>query len=173
MLHPEKDSGQETHYDILAVEENASHDEIRAHYKAAVLNSHPDKVSINQESDQGHERFLKIQKAWEVLGDAESRALYDRELKAMRSEMVVLADGVELEEMILNDCGDAVELVYPCRCGDNFSITSDELEEMGLLFHVERGLEFLEANVAPVSITVPCSSCSLKICVKINGIGSC
>ncbi|MQL98242.1 hypothetical protein Taro_030948 [Colocasia esculenta] len=166
---PLVDSGEETYYDVLGAKEDASHDEIRAHYKAALLNSHPDKVSTKQKFEQAHERFLKIQKAWEVLGDTVSKGIYDRELKIGRSELLVVADEVELEEMNLNGSIGAVELVYPCRCGDNFYITSDELEEMGILLLGEQGLEILEANVAPVSITVPCSSCSLKISLTIKG----
>ncbi|MQL98248.1 hypothetical protein Taro_030952 [Colocasia esculenta] len=138
MLHRERDSGEETYYDVLGAKEDASHDEIRAHYKAALLNSHPDKVSTKQEFEHTHKRFLKIQKAWEVLGDAVSKGIYDRELKARRSELLVVADEVKLEEMNLNLNGsvDVVELVYPCRCGDNLCITSDELEEMGILLLV-------------------------------------
>ncbi|MQL98245.1 hypothetical protein Taro_030951 [Colocasia esculenta] len=150
MLHRE-DSGEESYYDVLGAKEDASHDEIQAHYKAALLNSHPDKVSTKQEFEQTHKRFLKIQKAWEVLGDAVSKGFYDRDLKAERSELLVVADDVKLEEMNLNRSVDVVELVYPCRCGDNFCITSNELKEMGILLLGEQGLKILEANVAPVS----------------------
>uniref|UniRef100_A0A1D1YK80 DnaJ subfamily C member 24 n=1 Tax=Anthurium amnicola TaxID=1678845 RepID=A0A1D1YK80_9ARAE len=170
MLHPDKDSIQETYYDVLHVEESASYDEIRACYKTAILNSHPDKLSVKrglEHHQEAREGFLRIQKAWEVLGNAESRALYDRELRAMGPGLV-FAEEVKLKQMDLNDSGDAMELFYPCRCGDNFSITLDELEEMGVLLDGSKRLEIQEANVAPVSITIPCSSCSLNICLMIN-----
>lgn len=173
MLHPAEERAQETYYDVFCVEETASYEEIRAHYKAAVLRSHPDKLSSKQAiGDHGEvqERFLKIHKAWEVLSDAGLRAAYDRDLKGLKSgSLPAYADEIELKDMSVSDCGDAVELIFPCRCGDNFSITSDELEEMGFLIDGSSVLERQDApDPAPVSITISCSSCSLMICLRID-----
>ncbi|CAA7403802.1 unnamed protein product [Spirodela intermedia] len=172
MLHPAEERAQETYYDVLCVEETASYEEIRAHYKAAVLRSHPDKLSSKQaigDHQVVQERFLKIHKAWEVLSDAELRAAYDRHLKGLKSGPSVYADEIELKDMSVSDCGDAVELIFPCRCGDNFSITLDELEEMGFLLDGNRVLEGQDvSDLAPVSVTISCSSCSLMICLRID-----
>ncbi|URE17784.1 CSL zinc finger [Musa troglodytarum] len=76
---------QRTHYEILSVEEHASYDEIRASYKAAILNSHPDKLHKKSDASTDHQRdFLDVQKAWEVLSDSMSRANYDKELQSMK-----------------------------------------------------------------------------------------
>ncbi|XVF39965.1 hypothetical protein PTKIN_Ptkin01aG0075200 [Pterospermum kingtungense] len=49
----ESNSIRETHYDILSVKQDASYDEIRTSYQSAILNSHPDKLHSDQESDDG------------------------------------------------------------------------------------------------------------------------
>ncbi|GJX59670.1 DPH4 protein [Tanacetum coccineum] len=158
----------QTHYSILNVKEDASHEEIRTGYKSALLISHPDKLqkpspTTNSNHDEPQSRFLEIQTAWEILGDVKSRALYDMELRVSRQEDVI-ADEVELDDLIVEANGDVLELFYQCRCGDYFSLDSFELEEMG--FQLLRGdkvsLQALgSANMA--SIVLPCGSCSLKV----------
>ncbi|KAI9199999.1 hypothetical protein LWI28_001308 [Acer negundo] len=126
---------QETHYDILSVREDASYEEIRTSYRSAILNHHPDKLQkISETSDADNEvgdRFLKAQKAWEVLGNARSRAVYDSELRASREDLLA-AEDVSLEDMMIEDNGEVLELVYQCRCADYFSVDSLELGKMGL-----------------------------------------
>ncbi|CAA7403735.1 unnamed protein product [Spirodela intermedia] len=184
VLHLAEESTQETYYDVLCVEETASYEEIRAHDKAAVLRSHPAKLSSKQPigitnqaqlqtANWDHqivrERFLKIHKAWEVLSYAELKSAYDRDFKGLKYGSSVCADEVELKDTSVGDCGDAVELIFPCRCGDNLSITSDELEEMGFLLDGSRMLERQDASdLAPVSVTISCSSCSLIIWLRID-----
>lgn len=90
---------QETHYGILSVKEDASYDEIWVSYRSAILNSHPDKqLSENESGDN----FLKVQKAWEILSNPKSRAVYDSDLRASREDSVA-AEDVSLEEMMAED----------------------------------------------------------------------
>ena len=58
-------------YSVLGVSRNADESEIRKQYKKLCLTSHPDKGG-------SAEAFQKIQKAYEVLGDEQSRQLYDQ-----------------------------------------------------------------------------------------------
>ncbi|EEF52433.1 zinc finger protein, putative [Ricinus communis] len=167
-----KISVQETHYDILSVKEDASYEEIRTSYRLSLLNHHPDKLqSAHRTSDPQDElgdRFLKVQKAWKVLGDARSRAIYDNELRALRKDTGV-AEDVSLEDMMIEDGGEALELFYQCRCGDYFSVDSLELGKMGyILLRDENKISFETTDVSPASVLLPCGSCSLQVRLLIN-----
>ncbi|KAF9618419.1 hypothetical protein IFM89_001142 [Coptis chinensis] len=172
MLIVGKSNIQKTHYDILSVKEDADFDEIRAGYRSAILNSHPDKlqrvIGTSGQPQNLQEKFLNIQKAWEVLGDSKSRELYDHELKASRHDTET-ADDIGLEEMSLEDAGDVLELFYQCRCGDYFVIDSAELEDMGYTLD-KGGYKNLVKRPEAVlsSVILPCGSCSLKIRLTID-----
>ncbi|XP_071733269.1 uncharacterized protein [Rutidosis leptorrhynchoides] len=160
---------RQTHYNILNVKEDASQDEIRTHYKSALLTSHPDKLlqhTTNSNYNDPQSKFLEIQTAWEILGDVKSRALYDMELRVSRQEDIV-ADEIELDDLAVevSSDSDVVELFYQCRCGDYFSIDSSELEEMGFQLLTEGNKLSLRARDSAdvASIVLPCGSCSLKI----------
>ncbi|GLJ39422.1 hypothetical protein SUGI_0805130 [Cryptomeria japonica] len=79
------------------------------------------------------DRFLRVQKAWEVLKDVKCREAYDYELQALRYGTEVVANEIELDEMSTEEDGErgAVEYFYPCRCGDYFVVVEAELVEMG------------------------------------------
>ncbi|ONK60794.1 uncharacterized protein A4U43_C08F22680 [Asparagus officinalis] len=164
MLVSASSSSRKTHYDVLSIKEDANYDEIRASYKAAILNSHPDKLQTKPEAVEHQDNFLDVQKAWEVLSDSKSRANYDKELRASRCEVDVASDEIRLEEMSVEDCDDSKEFFYECRCGDYFSVTAMDLEKMGVLLD-ESGVFGLHrpTDLVPVSVLLPCGSCSLKI----------
>lgn len=61
------------HYETLQVGKNASAETIRHSYRKLVLKYHPDK----NDSETAHEMFIKIQQAYEVLGNKEKRQAYD------------------------------------------------------------------------------------------------
>ncbi|CAL5332376.1 unnamed protein product [Camellia sinensis] len=123
-----------THYDILGVREDANYEEIRTSYRSAILDSHPDKLQKTSETSfPNHEsgnRFLEVQRAWEILSNSKSRVAYDSELQASWHDFVA-AEDVGLEDLMVENTGEFLELFYQCRCGDYFSIDSSELEEMG------------------------------------------
>ncbi|KAG6624688.1 DPH4 homolog [Carya illinoinensis] len=162
----------ETHYNILSVKEDASYEEIRTSYRSAILNSHPDKLQKTSETsdpDQElRERFLKVQRAWEVLSNLRLRAVYDSELRDLRQDAVA-ADDISLEDMMVEDSGDALELFYQCRCGDYFSVDSLELGKMGyVLLREGNKISLQTPDASLASVVLPCGSCSLKIRLLIN-----
>jgi len=57
-------------YEILGVPSDATQADIKAAYRREAQKAHPDRGGST-------ERFQKVAKAWEVLGDPDSRALYD------------------------------------------------------------------------------------------------
>lgn len=162
----------ETYYDVLSLREDASFDEIRASYRSALLNFHPDKLQAmcrkSHPDDIMGERYFKVQKAWEVLGCPKSRASYDRELQAAKGDAIG-AESISLEDMVVEDKGEVVELFYQCRCGDYFFIDSGELDEMGYpLLRNGSKVSLRTLDALPASVVLPCGSCSLKVRLVID-----
>ncbi|XP_031271537.1 DPH4 homolog [Pistacia vera] len=168
------ESTLETHYDILSVREDASYEEIRTSYRSAILNHHPDKLRGSEASERDNgsgDRFLKVQKAWEVLSNSRSRAIYDSELRVSRQDTAA-AEDVNLEDMVVEveDDGEVVELFYQCRCGDYFSVNSLELSKIGYtLLRNENMISFQTLNASPASVILSCGSCSLQVRLLIKG----
>ncbi|MGB3756365.1 MAG: DnaJ domain-containing protein [Rivularia sp. (in: cyanobacteria)] len=67
---------QSNHYQTLNIEQNASQAEIKQAYRRLVKLFHPD---VNQEAAD-REKIIRINAAYEVLGDTQSRQSYDRQL---------------------------------------------------------------------------------------------
>ncbi len=62
-------------YDILGVGRGATPDEIKKAYRRLAKQHHPDR---NPNDKSAEKRFKEVQAAYEVLGDADRRAQYDR-----------------------------------------------------------------------------------------------
>ena len=62
------------YYDILGVEQNASTEDIKKAYRRQAMKVHPD---VAQGQDAA-EKFKELSEAYEVLSDANKRAVYDR-----------------------------------------------------------------------------------------------
>lgn len=62
-------------YETLGVSRSASAEEIKRAYRRLAKESHPDRNRGNKAAEQ---RFKQIQAAYEILGDAQRRAQYDR-----------------------------------------------------------------------------------------------
>ncbi|CAA7033247.1 unnamed protein product [Microthlaspi erraticum] len=159
----------ETYYEVLSVKEDASYEEIRNCYRSAILHSHPDKLNTSRCSSD--EKFLKIQKAWEVLSDAELRVVYDNDLRSSRQDGIT-ADEISIEDMSVEIAGEddeAMELFYQCRCGDHFSVDSSELETMGFaLLRDGDCVQVKRLGAFVASVVLPCGSCSLKTRVWVD-----
>lgn len=63
-------------YKVLGLSENASADEVKKAYRKLARNYHPDR---NPDTPDAEERFKEIQEAYDVLGDPQRRAEYDRQ----------------------------------------------------------------------------------------------
>ena len=62
-------------YKELGVARGASQDEIKKAFRKLAKELHPDKNPGNREAD---ERFKRVTAAFDLLGDAEKRAKFDR-----------------------------------------------------------------------------------------------
>ncbi|CAI0558192.1 unnamed protein product [Linum tenue] len=168
-----------SHYEILSVKEGASYEEIRSGYRSAILNSHPDRSQQNtsDSSAAADEKFLRVQRAWEVLSDSRSRAAYDNELRASRRRQDSSVSGdIDLMDVgvtVVEESG-VVELCYDCRCGDCFSVDSSDLERMGYKLSRDRDNVWFEddgddaSRPAAASVVISCGSCSLRVRLSIE-----
>jgi DnaJ-class molecular chaperone len=68
-------SVNEDPYAILGVKRDATQDEIRSAYRALAKKLHPD---LNPGDKQAEEKFKQVAVAYDLLGDAEKRARFDR-----------------------------------------------------------------------------------------------
>jgi len=67
-------SSKRDYYEVLGVNRTASSDEIKKAYRTLARKYHPD---VSQEAD-AETRFKEVNEAYEVLGDGQKRATYDR-----------------------------------------------------------------------------------------------
>lgn len=63
------------YYDVLGVSRDASPEEIKKAYRQMAKKYHPD---VNKEDENATEKFKEVAEAYEILGDDQKRATYDR-----------------------------------------------------------------------------------------------
>ena len=81
-----------THYQVLEVPEQASASDIRQAYRRLVLLTHPDRTT----DPTAHERYLAINRAYEILSVPSKRQFYDAQLWALRNPPPVAPAPVSL-----------------------------------------------------------------------------
>ena len=70
-----KMSEKRDYYEVLGVDRGAGADEIKRAYRKLALECHPDR---NKDNPSAEERFKEAAEAYDVLGNPEKRAQYDR-----------------------------------------------------------------------------------------------
>lgn len=98
-------------------------------------------------------------------------AAYIAEDLSLRKDVLAadVAEDLSLQDMMIEDDGEALELFYQCRCGDYFSVDSLELKNMGYsLLREGSGISIMNVDTSPGSVILPCGSCSLKARLLIN-----
>ena len=74
-----------THYEVLGVDPDASHDEVKRAFLDAALRYHPDRLGTEADAaarERAEWRMREINEAWAVLQSPGGRARYDEELAA-------------------------------------------------------------------------------------------
>lgn len=132
----------ENYYEVLGVSPLASSQELKRVFQQLARQHHPDKSSEN--AQQSSQRFSAISTAWKVLGDPELRKQYDAAwTQRCTAQAQPLQDSVAVDEFDITADG---RWVFPCRCGGNYELTSQDIE-----FRVDY---------------VSCPSCSLCIAIQ-------
>jgi len=73
---------EHSHYDVLGLAASASVEDIKKAYRKLALRHHPDK---NNGSDDAQQKFVQIQRAYDVLSDAAQRRTYDLQQRSASS----------------------------------------------------------------------------------------
>ncbi|TDH72728.1 hypothetical protein CCR75_003394 [Bremia lactucae] len=73
---------QPNYYEVLGVERSASPDKIKAAYRKLVLEHHPDRFHDKSQGSarRNDDKILRINAAYDLLGDNATRAKYDLEM---------------------------------------------------------------------------------------------
>jgi len=72
-------------YNALGVAQNASEAEVRRAYRRLALQSHPDRIAINNITlEEANRRMHLLNEANEILGDPETRRIYDQNMRINR-----------------------------------------------------------------------------------------
>lgn len=98
-------------YAVLQVDSKASQEDIKKAYQQLILRHHPDKA---QDHQGNADIFIKIDEAWRVLKEPESRKVYDSERFQQTSQMII-HDTVRSDEFIFDDSNEVH--YFTCKCG--------------------------------------------------------
>ncbi|XP_015595694.1 dnaJ homolog subfamily C member 24-like isoform X2 [Cephus cinctus] len=133
------------YYTILECSKTASVEEIRRAYHKLALQFHPDKI-INGEVST--EKFQQIEEAWRILKDSESKAEYDAECRQAELERENILVYSRITSKELNVTEDKEFMTYQCRCGSNYVVHKEDLEEKNNELHI------------------PCQECTFVIIIE-------
>ncbi|XP_028649701.1 dnaJ homolog subfamily C member 24 [Erpetoichthys calabaricus] len=137
-------------YKILDASSSSNLQELKQQYQKMVLLYHPDKQSPDVpsgEAEQRVQRFIEVDQAWKILGNEETKKAYDLQRHAAELKQSWPVDAcISVEDMTWDD--DLQSYVFECRCGGEYHLYNDEIEE----------------NLTVIC----CNTCSLSIEVKQN-----
>ncbi|XP_058832125.1 dnaJ homolog subfamily C member 24-like [Topomyia yanbarensis] len=122
-------STEMSHYQVLQVAPNASLEEIRKAYQSLALRLHPDKArhaddTIDEEGVIVD--FVRIDEAWKVLRDVESRRVYDAELMQHTCREEYFVNEILTEKDFTYDPTEGYRY-HTCRCGGLYILPEEEL----------------------------------------------
>ena len=93
-------------YELLGVARDASPEDIKAAYRRAAMEHHPDR---NPDDPDAHDRFQAVQQAYETLSDPDKRAFYDQHGSApgpqMDPEAALREDAISIFMEAMNQSG--------------------------------------------------------------------
>ncbi|XP_051978948.1 dnaJ homolog subfamily C member 24-like isoform X2 [Xyrauchen texanus] len=141
-------SPQKDWYSILGASPTDDIQEMKQKYQKLILTFHPDKQRpgvSEREAEQHLQRFIDVDQAWKILSNEESRNKYNLQLRAHElKQSWPVDDHITLNDM--NWDNDAECYTYSCRCGGEFILDKEEMQE--------------------AETVVCCDSCSLSIEVQ-------
>ncbi|XP_064403102.1 dnaJ homolog subfamily C member 24-like [Halichondria panicea] len=124
-------SGGDDLYSVLEVAADASVSDVRRSYQRLVKECHPDKLSAHltdEERDTAMDKFHTLSKAYQVLSDQESKALYDANSQSAQiTQKWPLSDTVDLDTMTFDPASKVYSL--SCRCGGCYLISESDMED--------------------------------------------
>ena len=170
-------------YEILGVSKTASDDEIKKAYRKLAITLHPDRFAnaTDKEKKDAEDKFKEINKAYEVLGDKEKRANYDKYGTEDGSQGFGGAGGFE------GGFGGFEDILSSFFNGSGgFGRRNPNEPKQGEDIHVKINLTFEEAyNGVTKTIRLnrdePCSTCkgtgakdasSIRVCPYCKGTGT-
>ncbi|XP_053685720.1 dnaJ homolog subfamily C member 24-like [Sabethes cyaneus] len=113
-----------SHYQVLGVAPDATHEEIRKAYQSLALRYHPDKMRSSSSSSRAPIEFIRIDEAWKILRDAETRRIYDAELMQRTCREDYFVNEV-LTAKDFNYDRDEDHRCRNCRCGGLYILPED------------------------------------------------
>lgn len=139
-------------YSLLESTSRVSAEELKANYHRILLKVHPDKCDTDKDSAISH--FIRVQSAYKLLSNGESRARYDSLLR--QTELQRHADSLSRAELLnLYRDFELVDSVYErsCeRCGGSHSLTKSALDD---IFKQDQD------GCSSFIIEVECDTCSI------------
>ncbi|KAF7646195.1 hypothetical protein LDENG_00191650 [Lucifuga dentata] len=117
-------------YEVLGAERSDTLTQIRHRYQQLILQYHPDRCRADGSlaADSGLKKFLEIDAAWKVLSDQTSRTAYDVRRRALDLKQDWPVDSTVFLQDMTWDQGECAYR-YGCRCGGEFSVTEEEVQE--------------------------------------------
>jgi molecular chaperone DnaJ len=122
------------YYEVLGVEKDASADEVKRAYRKLAIQYHPDKNPGNPEAE---EKFKELAEAYQVLGDADKRARYDR----FGHQAAGGGGGSPFADVDVQNVTDFFESIF----GDVFGMGRDRRRRRGRDLRVDVVLDLEEA----------------------------
>ncbi|XP_059117043.1 dnaJ homolog subfamily C member 24 [Peromyscus eremicus] len=126
---------QKDWYSILGADPTANVSDLKQKYQKLILLYHPDKQSTDVPAgtmDERIQKFIEIDQAWKILGNEETKKMYDLQRHEAELRRMGPVDAqVYLEDMSWNKDDESFSLT--CRCGGKYTVSKDEVEEVNLI----------------------------------------